>query len=342
MTEESTMTEQSRVAAAPGIRSHPFVHALAWLCLSCAAGLAQAQGYPNRPIKLIIPYAAGNTGDISFRTIAPALETRLGQRFILENKPGAGGNIGAAEVARAAPDGYTLLLGATNNFVVNQYVYKSISFDPLTSFVPITMVSDAPSIVVVHPGVPANSLRELQQYAKSNPGKLNYSSPNSGTPPHLAGELFAKLADVNITHIPYKGSPAAVVALLSNDVQMYFSVLSAVEGNLKAGKMKALAVASTRRLAAMPALPTSAEAGFPELLTGTWWGLVAPKGIDAKIVERLAADVRAVLADPAMAGRFAELGMIPGGQSPAEFNAQIQSEAAKWKKVIETIGLRAE
>lgn len=338
----TTIRTRTSIPFLPGRLPRILGKALATASLVGMAATSLAQGYPNKPVKLIIPFAAGNTGDISFRTIAPALEARFGQRFIVENKPGAGGNIGAAEVARSAPDGYTLMLGATNNFVVNQYVYKSISFDPLTAFVPITIVSDAPSIVVVHPSIPVTTLRELQQYAKANPGKLNYGSPNSGTPPHLAGELFTKLADISITHIPYKGSPAAVVALLANEVQVYFSVLSAIESNLKAGKLKALAVASARRLPSLPNLPTSAESGFPDLLTGTWWGLVAPRGIDAKIIDKLASDVRATLADPALANRFAELGMIPGGQSPAEFNTQIQTEAARWKKVIETIGMRAE
>jgi tripartite-type tricarboxylate transporter receptor subunit TctC len=310
--------------------------------LLLTAGLAEAQTYPNRPIRLIVPYAAGNTGDISFRAIAPAIEAKLDQRFVMENKPGATGNIGAQEVMRSAPDGYTLLLGASNNFVINQFLFKSIGFDPLTAFDPITMVSDAPTVVVVQPGLGVSNLRELQALARSNPGKLNFGSPGSGTPPHLAAEWFARLADINMVHIPYKGSPAAVLGLLSNDVQVYFSVLSAIEGHVRAGKLKPLAVAAPRRLATLPDVPTTAESGFPELLTGTWWGMVAPKGTDPKIVDRLATEVRAALADPATTDRFAQMGMIPGGQAPQELAARIEKEAASWKKVIQNIGLQAE
>ena len=303
---------------------------------------ALAQDYPSKPIRLVIPYAAGNNGDISFRVIAPALEARLGQRFVIDNKAGASGNIGAQEVARAAPDGYTLLLGATNNFVVNQFVYKSRDFDPLAVFAPVTMVSDAPSLVIAAAQMPANSLRDLQAYAKSNPGKLNFGSPGAGTPPQLAAELFGQLAGIGMVHVPYKGSPAAVLALLANDVQLYFTTLSSVEGNLKSGKLKALAVASKKRLAAMPDVPTSAEVGFPGLLPGNWWGLAAPRGTDPKIIECLASDIRAVLADPAVQKRFSELGMNGGGQAPAEFAAQLREEAARWKGVLEAAGIKAE
>jgi len=325
-----------------GLDLTDLLYAVIVLLFSLAAGLAQAQDYPSKPIRLVIPFAAGNTGDISFRMIAPTLEARLGQRFIIDNKAGASGSIGAQEVARAAPDGYTLLLGATSVFVVNQFIHKTISYDPLAAFVPITLVSDAPSLVIVNPGLPVSNLRELQQYAKNRPGKLNFSSPGSGTMPHLAGELFAHLAGIDIVHVPFKGSPAAALALLSNDVQIYFSVLSAVEGNLNSGKLKALAVASLKRLTALPDLPTTSESGFPELITGTWWGLAAPKGTDSKIIDRIASDVRAALSSPGMLHRFAERSMVPGGETPVEFAARIHSEAAKWKKVIETIGLRPE
>jgi tripartite-type tricarboxylate transporter receptor subunit TctC len=306
------------------------------------AGAAQAQTFPNRPIRLVVPYAAGNTGDISFRAIAPLVEEKLEQRFVLENKPGATGNIGAQEVTRAAPDGYTLLLGASNNFVINQFLFRSIGFDPVTAFEPITIISDAPSIIVVQPSLGVSSLRELQALARQNPGKLNFGSPGSGTPPHLAGAWFAKLADVNLVHIPYKGSPAAVMGLLSNDVQVYFSVLSAIEGHLRAGKLKALAVAAPKRLATFPDVPTTAESGFPDLLTGTWWGLMAPKGTGSKIVDRLGSEVRAALANPAVVDRFAQLGMVTGGQSPSEVDTRIKKEAASWKSVIEGIGLKPE
>ena len=304
--------------------------------------LAHTQTYPNKPIRIINPYAAGNTGDISFRTIAPVVEAKLGQRFVLENKPGATGNIGAQEVMRSEPDGYTLLLAPSNNFVINQFLFKSIGYDPLTSFEPITIVSDAPSIVVVQPTLQVSNLRELQALARNSPGKLNFSSPGSGTPPHLAAEWFAKLADVKLTHIPYRGSPAAVLALLSNDVQIYFSVLSAIEGHVRSGKLKPLAVAAPSRLGTLPDIPTTAESGFPELVTGSWWALFAPKGSDKKIIDQLATEVRAALADPAVINRFREMGISPGGERPQELAARIVAEAGSWGNVIRSIGLQAQ
>lgn len=310
------------------------------LMLVLTAGLAQAQSYPNRPIRIVNPYPAGNTGDISFRTIAPVLEARLGQRFVLENKPGATGNIGAQDVMRSEPDGYTLLLAPNNNFVTNQFLFKSLGYDPLTSFEPITIVSDAPSVIVVQPSLNISTLRELQGLARSSPGKLNYGSPGVGTPPHLAAEWFAKLADVKLTHIPYRGSPAAIVGLLANDVQIYVSILSAVEGHLKAEKLKALAVAAPNRLGALPDAPTTAESGFPALVTGTWWALFAPKGTDKRIVDRLATEVRAALADSALSNRFRDMGMSTGGERPEELAARISGEAGSWGKLIQTFGLQ--
>ena len=312
---------------------------VAFSMLLLAAGLANAQNYPNKPIRIINPYPAGNTGDISFRTIAPVLEAKLGQRFVLENKPGATGNIGAQEVARSEADGYTLLLAPSNNFVINQFLFKSMGYDPLTSFEPITIVSDAPSIVVVQPTLQVSNLRELQALARNSPGKLNFGSPGSGTPPHLAAEWFAKLAEVKLTHIPYRGSPAAIVGLLSNDVQVYFSILSAIEGHVRAEKLKPLAVAAQSRLSSLPNVPTTAESGFPELVTGSWWALFAPKGTDKKIVDRLATEVRAALADSTVSSRFREMGMSVGGESSQELAARIAAEAGSWGKVVQSIGL---
>jgi tripartite-type tricarboxylate transporter receptor subunit TctC len=308
--------------------------------LLLAVSQAQAQSYPNRPIRIVNPYAAGNTGDISFRTIAPVLEARLGQRFVLENKPGATGNIGAQDVMRSEPDGYTLLLAPSNNFVINQFLFKSLGYDPIGSFEPITIVSDAPSVIVVQPSLQVSSLRELQAVARSNPDKLNFSSPGAGTPPHLAVEWFGKLADVKLTHIPYRGSPAAILALLSNDVQIYVSILSAVEGHLKSEKLKALAVAAPTRLGSLPDVPTTAESGFPELVMGTWWALFAPKGTDKQIVDHLATEVRAALADAAVVNRFREMGMSVGGERPQDLAARIAAEAGSWEKVVQSIGLQ--
>jgi tripartite-type tricarboxylate transporter receptor subunit TctC len=315
------------------------LHVVLSMLLLLTSSIAHAQTYPNRPIRIINPYPAGNTGDISFRSITPVLEAKLGQRFVLENKPGATGNIGTQEVMRSEPDGYTLLLAPSNNFVMNQFLFKSTGYDPLTSFEPITTLSDAPSVVVVQPALQVSSLRELQALARKSPGKLNFGSPGLGTPPHLAAEWFAKMADIKLTHIPYRGSPAAIIGLLSNDIQIYFSILSAIEGHVRGGKIKPLAVAAPLRLSAMPDLPTTAEGGFPELVTGTWWAMFAPKGTDKKIVDRLAAEIRTSLAESEVSTRFHELGMTTGGVRPEELAARIKTEAGAWGKLIQSMGL---
>ncbi len=307
-----------------------------------AAGFAQAQDYPNRPIRVIIPFAAGNTGDISFRIIAPSLEARIGQRFVIENRAGASGIIGAQEVARSAPNGYTLLLGATSIFIANQFMYKAASSPPLALYDPVALIFDAPQLVVVRADLPVSNLQEFQAYTKKFPGKLNFSSPGLGTLPHLSGVIFADLAEIDMVHIPYKGSSAAALALLSDDVQLYFSVLSAVEGNLRSGHLKALAVTSQQRMAAFPNVPTTAESGFSDLLAGAWWGLAAPKGTDPRIIDKLATAIRATLSEPGVVSRFASLGMIPGDHSPAELASKIQAETAKLKRVIDKLGIRPE
>lgn len=309
---------------------------------SLAFGVASAQDYPNRSIRLVIPFGAGNTGETSFRLIAPALEARLGQRFIIENRPGASGNVGAQEVARAAPDGHTLLLGATSVFVANQFVYKNTVSDPLALFEPVALVSDMPTLVVVNSKLPVSNLRELQAYAKRNPGTINFGSSGPGTGQHVSGAVFAELAGIDIVHVPYKGSAAAALALLTGEAPLYFSVMSAVEGNLRSGRAKALAVASPQRLPALPDVPTTAESGFPEFVASTWWGMAAPKGTDRRIVERLAAEIRTALSDPAVSNRLAALGMAVGGLSPAEFARKIQTEAAKLKATLEKLRIKLE
>lgn len=317
------------------------LHWLSFIFL-CVFGVAGAQEWPEKPIRLVIPYAAGGAGDITFRAIAPAIEARLGQRFVIDNKAGASGNIGAGEVARAAADGYTLLLGATNNFVTNPFLYRNMGFDPLAVFAPITVVSNAPSVVVVHPSLPASTLERLAAHARANPGKLNYGSPGTGTPAHLAAELFAHLAGITMVHVPFKGSPPAVLALVANDVQVYFTPLTPIAGQLAGGKIKALAVASETRLSALPGVPTTREAGFPELQTGNWWGFVAPAGTDARILDRLQSEVREALADPSVRKRYAELGMMAVGNTRGEFGAMLKSESARWKKVIGSAGIKAD
>lgn len=304
------------------------------------APAALAQDYPVKPIRLIVLYAAGGAGDIAFRMISAAVEEKLGQRFVIENKPGALGNIGAADVARAVPDGYTLLLGGGNNYTSIQFLYKNMGFDPIAAFDQVVLISNSPTVVAVTLSVPVNALRELAAYARANPGKLNFGSPGGGTPPRLSAEFFAAMADLSMAHVSFTGSPAVMVALQQDSVQLAFYTMGPVLALIRGGKLKPLAVAANSRLEALPGVPTSAEAGFPELLTGSWQGIAAPRGTDPRILDKINAAVRAALADPGVRKRYADMGALPGDMSRTELTAFVKDEAARWKKVVDTAGIQ--
>jgi len=315
---------------------------LAGVLTSSPSLSADADSWPNRPVRVVIPYAPGNTGDITFRLIQNQLEAKFGVRFLIDNKSGASGNIGAEDVVRSAADGYTLLLGATNNYVTNSSLIKGMRFDPVKDLVPISMISNAPSVVVVNANLPVNTLTELTALAKKEAGKLAFASPGNGTPPHLAAELYKQLTGVELIHVPYRGSAPAVQGLLGGDTQIYMTALSSVAGNITAGKLKALAVAGPQRLAVLPHVPTSAQQGIPELITGNWWGLSAPLGTDSKIIQKLAEAIQVILNDPSVKQKYFELGVSPVGSSPSEFAKQIAQETMVWKKVIARSGLHPE
>ena len=314
--------------------------AAAALALVPATGLAQK--YPERPIRVIYPFQAGGTGEVVLRLIQSALEQRLGQRLVIEARAGAGGNIGAQAVAGAAPDGYTLLLGATNNFSVNQHLFAGIGFDPARAFVPITMLVDVPSVFYSNAAGPDKSLQELIARARQNPGKINFASPGIGTTPHLNVELLAQTADVRLVHVPYKGLVDAMTSVLNNDTQLYLAGLGPGQGHLKAGKLRALAVGSARRLPTLPDVSTLAEAGFKDMLASNWFALAAPAGTDPAIVARIAEDVRATLAAPEVIKRLTEMGLLPGGDAPAELARRIADESRLWERVIRTAKIRVE
>lgn len=299
-----------------------------------------AQQYPIKPIRVIVPYGAGGAGDVAFRLIANQLEAKLGQRFVVEFKPGASGNIGAAEVARAEPDGYTLLVGGGNNFSSNQFLYDNMGFDPLKAFDPIALLTNSPTIVTVNLSVSANSLSELIAYANANPGKLNFGSPGVGTPPHLAGELFASLAGIRMVHVPFNSSPQVMIALQQNSVQVAFYTMGPIGALIRGGEAKPLAVAAPSRLIELAQVPTSKESGFPTLLTGSQQLLVAPRGTDPRILDRLNTLVREAIAAPNVQDRFAKMGAVGGDLSRAELEAFLREEAARWKNVVETAGIQ--
>jgi tripartite-type tricarboxylate transporter receptor subunit TctC len=315
--------------------------ALASILLACLAGSAAAQDYPSKPIRLVIPFGPGSLADAVPRLMQPALEARLGQRIVIDHRPGAGGNVGAQAVASAPPDGYTLMMAATNNLVINQFVFRDMRFDPLQDLVPISLIVEVPLILQTHPGLPATTLREFIEHAKANPGTLNFASPSTGTLPHLAMEIFARSAGLSLVHVPFKGGAPAMNALIANDVQAMLIGYATTAGQVKSGQVRAIAVASSARLAALPQVPTFGEAGFPGLqaaVPGNWWGMVAPRDTPATIVARLASEIRASLADPATRKKYEDLGLTPIGSSPEEFAAGLPEQARKWRSVLQSMG----
>lgn len=315
--------------------------ALACLLLASALGTAAAQDYPSRPIHVVIPFGSGSLADAVPRLMQPALEASLGQRLVIENKPGAGGNIGAQAVVSSAPDGYTVMMAATNNLVINQYLFRDMQFDPLVDLVPVSLVVEVPLILQVNPQVPAKTLGEFIAYAKANPGKLNYASPSPGTLPHLAMEIFARAAGLNLVHVPFKGGGPALNALLGNQVQAMLIGYATTAGQVKAGKVLPLAIASEKRLAALPQVPTFAQAGYPDLqaaVPGNWWGMVAPKGTPPAIVQRLSQEIAKALADPSVRKKYEDLGLTPVASTPQEFAADLPEQAQKWRAVLKSMG----
>jgi tripartite-type tricarboxylate transporter receptor subunit TctC len=304
------------------------------LMLAVALHGLRAQDYPVKPVRIVVPYGAGSNGENGLRLIAPEMEARLGQRLVIEQRPGGGGNVGAAAVAASAADGYTLLLGATNNFTINQHLYKGIGFDPVSAFEPITMIFDIPFLMYSSIAVPARTLGEFVAYAKANPDKLNYASSGAGTPPHLAGEMLSQLAGIRMTHVPYKSNAQSVAALLAGEVHLFVGLISGAQAQVDAGKLRILATAVPQRTSRHPEVPSAREAGFPSLNISTWWALAAPRGTPKGVVDRVYAAVQSSLRDASLKDRYEQLGMVPVGNAPAELAAQIRSEAAAWGEFI--------
>lgn len=312
------------------------------IALGLGAGFAPSllaqQGWPSKPIRIVYPYSGG-VGDAMFRLLEPALEQRFKQAFVIESKPGAAGNIGTAEAVRAAPDGHTFLLAPTGNYSVNQYLFK-LNYDALAELEPVVAMADAPLIAVVAPNVTATSLKQLSEQVRVPGSRFNFGSPGAGSPSHLAGSSFSLMHGGVIEHISFKGTGPMVQAMLAGDVQLAFPTLLPVQGQLKAGRLRALAVLSKQRLPELPNVPTAAEAGFPDLVFGNWWVLSAPKGTDAAVINRVSTEIRQQLADPTIRARLAEMGNVTLGYGPGETAAFIRAEAAKYKTLIERTGIR--
>jgi len=313
------------------------------LALMLASAGASAQSYPTKPIRLVVPYPAGGPLDIMARAIGQKLTEAWKQPVVVDNRAGAGGNIGADFVAKSAPDGYTLLMGAVATHAINPSLYSKIPYDPVKDFAPVALVAQVPNILVVNPAVPAKTVRELIDLARAKPGYLNFGSGSTGSTGHLAGELFNTMAGVKMVHIPYKGAAPATADLLGGQVQLMFDNLASALPNVKAGKLRALAVTTLTRSPAMPDLPTIAESGLPGFDLTTWFGLLVPAGTPPEIVARLNAEIVRALDAKDMRERLEKMGAEPlSNNTPEHFAAFIRTEAAKYAKVVKDSGARVD
>jgi tripartite-type tricarboxylate transporter receptor subunit TctC len=314
---------------------------VAALAIAPAASPQTQSGYPIRPVRMIVPASPGGPADIVARAIGPGLADVLGQQVVIDNRAGAGGSIGAELVAHAAPDGYTLMISHSGPLAIEPMLHAKPAYDPAKDFAPISLVAAAPYLLLVNPGVPVKSVKELIALAKSRPGKLNYASGGPGTGIHMAGELFNVVAGTQITHVPYKGAGPGMAALIAGEVEMMFNGVSAALPQVRAGRLRALAVASARRSDLLPDLPAIAESGL-SFDTAGWYGFVAPRGTPASITAKLHADVVKALNAREMKERLASMGIEPLGTTPAQFAAFLREELAKWGKVIKAAGIKAE
>ena len=315
-----------------------------------AAGAAQAQAtWPTKPVRIVVPFAAGGTTDILARAIAPELGKAFGQQFIVDNRGGAGGNIGAELVAKSANDGYTLLMGTVGTHGINRALYARLPYDPIKDFAPITLVASVPNVMVMNTekarALGINNVQDFIRYAKANPGKLNMASSGNGTSIHLAGELFKTMTGTFMLHMPYRGSAPALLDMVGGNMDVMFDNLPSSMAHIKAGKLKALAVTSAQRSAALPDVPTVEEAGGPALKgfeASSWFGLLAPAGTPPDVVQRIQQEVAKALASPAVKERLLAQGAIPGGNTPAEFAGLIDSEHRKWAQVVKASGAKVD
>lgn len=315
---------------------------LAALAMLAATAAQAADVYPTKPVRIIVPFPPGGPADVLARTVGDKLAASLGQPVVVDNRPGAGGNIGMELAAKAPPDGHTLVLAPAGNLTVNPSLYRSVPYDVGRDFAPVTVIAAVPNVLVVNPQVPARDVAELIAYAKANPGRLNYSSPGAGSGAHLAGELLKSSAAIDIVHVPYSGIAPAVTAVVAGDVQMMFAAAPTALPQVTGGKLRALAVAGPKRIATAPALPTMDESGLPGFDVTSWYSIVAPTGTPPAVVDRLQKEIAKALEMPDVKAKLAGLGAEPIANTPPEFAAMIRSETAKWGKIVKDANIKVE
>jgi len=312
------------------------------LSLGAVACGAQTEAFPQKPVHFVVGFTPGGPSDILARALGQKLAEKWAQQVLIENRPGAGGNVAAEAVARSAPDGYTWLLGNNSILATNQSLYRTLGYDPVRDFAPVALVAIQPNILVVNPQLPVHSVPELIALAKSRPGQLNYASSGSGAAAHLAGELFKAMAGVDMVHVPYKGAQPALTDVIAGQAQLMFATSASVIPYIKAGRLRALAVTTAQRSASVPELPTVSEAGVPGFEAITWHGVVVPSATPAALVERLNRDLIGVLQQPELRERLASLGAETAPGTPRDFADYIAREIPKWAKVVRDSGARAE
>jgi len=313
------------------------------LVLALAAGFASltsAQPYPTKPIKLVAPSTPGDAPDVIARLVADKLSTALGQQVVVENRPGAGGVVGSDYVAKAVPDGYTLIMGNAGSHGINAAVYSKLPYDIQRDFAPVSQVAVAPNVMVINPSVPASTLAEFIAYAKANPGKLSYASGGNGSSAHMSMELFKSMSGIDIQHVPYKGSSPALTDVVSGQVVAFIGNMPPTVPLIKAGKLRAIAVTTKSRSALMPELPTITEAGLPGFETVAWFGVLAPAGTPPEVVNRLSAEIAKIAKSPEIREKLVAMGAEPVGSTPEEFKAVIDRDIAKWKPLAQKVGIK--
>jgi tripartite-type tricarboxylate transporter receptor subunit TctC len=303
---------------------------------------AHSQDYPAKPIRIVVPFSPGGVADNSARVVADPLGARLGQQVLVENRPGASGNIGTQAVAQAAPDGYTLLLGFDGTMVINPHVFPKIPFDTLKDFAPVTKLGDATLILVAHPSVPARDLAEFIAHAKARPGPFAYGTSGTGGTPHLAGELLKLRAGIALEHVPYKGGGQAITDVVGGQIPLVFTAIATAQQYVRTGRLVGLGVPSARRSAALPDVPTFVESGLPGFDVSSWTGIFAPAGTPRPVIDKLQRELAAVLRTAFVRERYAVLGIEPVGNSSQEFGDQVRADLARWEKVVKEANVRLE